>query len=103
MSWQGWQSKHVCSNRFINRAQEVLFWAKAPRRTIIARTLIGVNDPKAVKRFAGLMAYDTSQKGYWSTRFMGKGEAAEVPIQILTDLESDAGVDLDKKMDTEFL
>jgi N4-gp56 family major capsid protein len=57
----------------------------------MARTIVGVNDPKAVKRFAGLMAYDTSQKGYWSTRFMGKGEAAEVPIQILTDLESDAG------------
>ena len=57
----------------------------------MARTIVGVNDAKAVKRFAGLMAYDTSQKGYWSQRFMGKGEAAEVPIQILTDLESDAG------------
>lgn len=57
----------------------------------MARTIVGVNDPKSVKRFAGLMAYDTSQKGYWSQRFMGKGEAAEVPIQILTDLESDAG------------
>ena len=57
----------------------------------MARTIVGVNDPKAVKRFAGLMAYDSSQKGYWSTRFMGKGESAEVPIQILTDLESDAG------------
>lgn len=57
----------------------------------MSRTIVGVNDAKAVKRFAGLMAYDTSQKGYWSQRFMGKGEAAEVPIQILTDLESDAG------------
>lgn len=57
----------------------------------MSRTIVGVNDAKAVKRFAGLLAYDTSQKGYWSQRFMGKGEAAEVPIQILTDLESDAG------------
>lgn len=57
----------------------------------MSRTIIGVNDAKAVKRFAGLLAYDASQKGYWSQRFMGKGESAEVPIQILTDLESDAG------------
>lgn len=57
----------------------------------MARTIIGVNDPKAVKRYAGLLAYDQSQKSYWNTRFMGRGEAAEVPIQILTDLESDAG------------
>ena len=57
----------------------------------MSRTIIGVNDAKAVKRFAGLLAYDTSQKGYWSQRFMGKGESAEVPIQILTDLETDAG------------
>lgn len=57
----------------------------------MARTIIGVNDPKAVKKYSGLLAMDTSQKGYWSSRFMGRGEAAEVPIQILTDLETDAG------------
>lgn len=57
----------------------------------MARTIIGVNDAKAVKKYSGLLAMDTSQKGYWSSRFMGRGEAAEVPIQILTDLESDAG------------
>lgn len=57
----------------------------------MARTIIGVNDAKAVKRYMGLMALDTSQKGYWSQRFMGRGAEAEVPVQILTDLESDAG------------
>ncbi|MBI5257017.1 MAG: N4-gp56 family major capsid protein [Burkholderiales bacterium] len=57
----------------------------------MARTIIGVNDAKAVKRYAGLMAYDTSQKGYWNQRFMARGAEAEVPVQILTDLESDAG------------
>lgn len=55
------------------------------------RTIIGVNDPKAVRRYAGLMAMDTSQKSYWNTRMMGRGAEAEVPIQILTDLETDAG------------
>lgn len=57
----------------------------------MARTIIGVNDAKAVKRWAGLLAYDQSQKSYWNQRFMGRGAEAEVPVQILTDLESDAG------------
>jgi N4-gp56 family major capsid protein len=57
----------------------------------MARTIVGVNDPKAIRRYAGLMAYDQSQKSYFDTRFTGRGEHAEVPFQILTDLESDAG------------
>lgn len=57
----------------------------------MARTIIGVNDAKAVKRYSGLMAYDVSQKSYWNARFMARGAEAEVPVQILTDLESDAG------------
>lgn len=57
----------------------------------MARTIIGVNDPKAVRRYAGLLAYDESQKSYFNQRFVGKGSEAETPIQLLTDLESDAG------------
>lgn len=57
----------------------------------MARTIVGVNDPKAVRRFAGMLAYDTSMKSYFNSRFMAKGSEAEVPIQILTDLETDAG------------
>lgn len=57
----------------------------------MAHTIVGVNDAKSVKRWAGLLAYDTSQKSYFSQRFMGRGAEAEVPIQILTDLETDAG------------
>ncbi len=57
----------------------------------MARTIVGVNDPKAVKRFAGLMAVDHSQKSYFNQRFMGRGTEAEVPVQVLTDLETDAG------------
>lgn len=57
----------------------------------MARTIVGVNDPKAVKRYAGLLAYDTSHKSYFNSRFMARGAEAEVPIQILTDLETDAG------------
>jgi N4-gp56 family major capsid protein len=57
----------------------------------MARTIVGIADPKAVKKWAGLLAYDTSQKSYFNQRFMARGSEAEVPIQILTDLESDAG------------
>lgn len=57
----------------------------------MARTIVGVNDAKAVKRYAGLMAYDESQKSYFGQRFVGRGAEAEVPIQLLSELESDAG------------
>ncbi len=57
----------------------------------MARTIIGVNDAKAVKRWASLLAYDTSHKSYFNSRFMARGAEAETPIQILTELESDAG------------
>lgn len=57
----------------------------------MARTIVGVNDPKAVRKYAGLLAMDASQKSYFNQRFMARGADAEVPIQILTDLESDAG------------
>lgn len=57
----------------------------------MARTIVGVNDAKAVKRFAGLIAYDQSQQSYFNQRFMARGALAEVPIQILSDLETDAG------------
>jgi N4-gp56 family major capsid protein len=57
----------------------------------MARTIIGLNDAKAVHRWSANLAYDVSQKSYFNQRFMGKGQDAEMPIQILTDLESDAG------------
>ncbi len=57
----------------------------------MARTIIGVNDPKAVKRWAGLLALDISQKSYFSRRFVGVGAESEMPIQVLNELESDAG------------
>lgn len=57
----------------------------------MARTVIGLNDAKAVKRWSGNLAYDVSQKSYFNQKFMGKGQESETPIQILTDLDSDAG------------
>ncbi len=55
------------------------------------RTIIGLNDPKAVKRYSGYLAVDIARTGYWQKRFMGKGEEAPTPVQMLPHLESDAG------------
>jgi N4-gp56 family major capsid protein len=57
----------------------------------MSRTIIGVNDPKAVKRWSTALAIDTSAKSYFTSKMMGAGADAETPIQILTDLEKDAG------------
>lgn len=55
----------------------------------MSKTLIGVNDPKAVKRYSGLLAYDVSQKSYFNQKLMGRGADCEVPIQIITNLRFD--------------
>jgi N4-gp56 family major capsid protein len=60
----------------------------------MARTIIGVNDPRAVKKWSGNLALDTSAKSYFNSRFMQRGAEAEVPVQILTELESDAGEEI---------
>jgi N4-gp56 family major capsid protein len=57
----------------------------------MARTIIGLNDAKAVKRYSAFLAVDTAKIGYFSKKFMGYGETASTPIQMLTQLESDAG------------
>jgi N4-gp56 family major capsid protein len=54
-------------------------------------TLVGVGDPKAVRKFSVALAVDTAKKGYFSRKFMGEGENAETPIQLLPNLESDKG------------
>jgi N4-gp56 family major capsid protein len=60
----------------------------------MARTVVGVNDPRAVKKWSGNLALDTSAKSYFNSRFMARGAEAEVPVQILTELESDAGEEI---------
>lgn len=57
----------------------------------MAQTIIGLNDAKAVKRYSGNLAVDVGRKGYWTNKFMGKGEVPTRPLWQLTDLEADAG------------
>ncbi len=57
----------------------------------MAKTSTGVNSPRAVKRFSGDLALDVSQQSYFGRRFAAVGQGAKTPIQILTELESEAG------------
>lgn len=57
----------------------------------MAQTIIGLNDAKAVKRYSGNLAVDVGRKGYFTRKFMGKGEVPNKPIWQLTELEADAG------------
>ena len=57
----------------------------------MSRTIIGLNDAKAVKKYSATLAVDTARKSYFSKKFTGKGEETQMPIMLLTELESDAG------------
>jgi N4-gp56 family major capsid protein len=54
-------------------------------------TIIAAGDAKAIKKFSAFLAVDTPKKGYWTTRYMGKGPDSMMPMQQLDDLESDSG------------
>lgn len=57
----------------------------------MAKTIVGLNDPKAVKKFSGQLAVDIARTSYFNKKFMGEGETASAPIQVLRNLENDAG------------
>jgi N4-gp56 family major capsid protein len=57
----------------------------------MARTIVGLNDPKAVKKYSAFLAVDVGRKSYFNKKFMGKGVEAQTPLQMLTSLENDAG------------
>lgn len=57
----------------------------------MAKTIIGVGDSKAVKRFSAFLAVDTAKISYFNKKFMGTGPETTMPIQMLPQLENDAG------------
>lgn len=57
----------------------------------MSQTIIGLNHPLAVKRYSATLFVDMNRDSYWGTRFMGKGKDAATPVQVLTELENDAG------------
>lgn len=55
------------------------------------RTLIGINDPQAVKKWASLMAVAINKASYFAKKFVGEGKDSRLPIQRIDDLSSGAG------------
>jgi len=55
------------------------------------KTIVGLNDAKAVKKFSAFLAVDVGRKSYFNKKFMGVGEEAQTPLQMLPHLESDSG------------
>lgn len=55
------------------------------------KTIVGLNDAKAVKKYSAFLAVDVGRKSYFNKKFMGVGEEAQTPIQMLPHLENDAG------------
>jgi len=57
----------------------------------MARTIIGLNDAKAVRKWSAALAVDVGRESYFTKKYMGMGETARTPIQMLQHLENDAG------------
>lgn len=57
----------------------------------MSQTIIGLNNPIAVKRWSATLFTDMAKESYWASRFMSKSPDAPVPVQVLTELENDAG------------
>jgi N4-gp56 family major capsid protein len=57
----------------------------------MAKTIVGVGDPKAVKKYSAFLAVDVGRESYFNRKFMGVGEEAQTPLQTLPHLENDAG------------
>jgi N4-gp56 family major capsid protein len=57
----------------------------------MSRTIIGLNDPKAVRKYSAFLAVDVGRSSYFNKKFMGTGVEAQTPIQTLPHLENDAG------------
>ena len=57
----------------------------------MARTIVGLGDAKAVKRYSGMLAVDVARQNPWNRKYIGKGEEAQAPIVQLDELQSDAG------------
>ena len=55
------------------------------------RTMIGVNDPQAVKKWSTALGVAVNKASYFARKMMGMGKDSRLPIQRMDELESDAG------------
>lgn len=57
----------------------------------MAKTIVGLGDPKAVRKYSAFLAVDVGRTSYFNKKFMGTGVEAQTPVQTLPHLENDAG------------
>lgn len=57
----------------------------------MGQTIVGLNDPKAVKRWATNLAVDVAKTSYFAKNMTSSGVDISTPVHQLTDLESEAG------------
>lgn len=54
-------------------------------------TVVGLNDARAVKLWSSNLVVAISRESYWQRKYMGAGEETTMPVMMLTDLEREAG------------
>ncbi len=54
-------------------------------------TTVPVGDPRAVKRYSGLLAVDVVKSSWWTSKMMGTGFESRKPVMVLNDLVNNAG------------
>jgi N4-gp56 family major capsid protein len=55
------------------------------------RTVIGVNDPQAVKKWSTALGVAVNKSSYFARKMTGMGKDSRLPIQRMDELSSDAG------------
>lgn len=60
----------------------------------MSQTKFGVNDPQEVKKWGTDLAVAINRESYFSSSMASESKRARTPIQIITDLEKDAGLEV---------
>lgn len=58
------------------------------------QTKFGVNDPQEVKKWGTDLAVAVNRESYFSSSMASESKRARTPIQVITDLEKDAGLEV---------
>lgn len=58
------------------------------------QTKFGVNDPQEVKKWGTDLAVAINRESYFSSSMASESKRARTPIQVITDLEKDAGLEV---------
>lgn len=60
----------------------------------MSQTKFGVNDPQEVKKWGTDLAVAINREAYWASNMMSESKRARTPIQVRTELEKDAGMEI---------